>query len=101
MTAVLALLALPASASAANCGDGYGGPDYYDLRSESESCATARPVARAWAKSSKTNVFSKVTVRSHSCRGSRSSRRIKGVQTFKIVCRNGDRLAYWWIRPFH
>jgi hypothetical protein len=93
-----AVLVVPDAALAARCGNKVGGPAYYDLRAQRESCATARKVARSWARK-RVNVFARVRVAGHSCRGGWSSKRIRGAQSFKVTCRRGRRLAYWFIRP--
>jgi hypothetical protein len=92
-----AVLAVPDAAVAARCGNKVGGPAYHDLRAQRESCTTARKVARAWARK-RVNVFARVRVAGHACRGSWSSKRIGGSQAFKVTCRRGRGLAYWFIR---
>jgi hypothetical protein len=96
LVVLLAALTLADTAFAARCGNKVGGPDYYDLRARNESCSTARRVARGWA-ARRANVFARVRIAGHTCRGTWSRKQIRGAQAFKVTCRRGRRTAYWFI----
>jgi hypothetical protein len=82
------------------CGKPSGYPDYYDLRTKGVKCKEARKIVDAWV-GSVSNVFNSVDVRGFRCDGSKSRRKIGGVRTFRIDCKDHPDKVKWWIVPTH